>query len=117
MLPQIDQIGIARHPFEIVEAQIQRLLQRGDGAIEIAGQRIAARQVVEDRRVTGAKLGKLLVDPEAGDKFTTTSVVIPENLQGLHKSRVTADHAFHETNFDVQVPLFLTAQFLAVTVL
>jgi hypothetical protein len=38
MLPQIDQIGIARHPFEIVEAQVQRLLQRGDRAIEIAGQ-------------------------------------------------------------------------------
>ncbi len=116
MLPQAGQVRIAGQPFEIVKPQVERLLQGGDGLVEISRKRVTAGEIILDRRIVRPKLGELFVNFETGDKFAAPRVVIPQDLQRFHKGGITPDYSLHKTNLHVQVLRFLAAQFLTGTV-
>jgi len=108
----IEQVRFAdrlRIEFNVDPTAVDGLVQNCHGPLEVFCEGIAAGQIVEGGRILGPQLDQLLVDFEPFKEFSALGVIIPQDLQCLHVSRVPFDDPFHEADFDVQFLLFLPA--------
>src|ERR1043165_2211328 len=88
VLAQCLQIRVAREPFEIAIAEVEGHLDGLDGFLEFARERKAAREVVEHERVLRFELRELLVDLQTFLDAAALGVVVAQDLQRLHVSRI-----------------------------
>src|SRR6185369_1286719 len=113
MLAQRREVGVFGEPLEIGIAGIDRLQERCGGALELAGQRIAAGQVVLHQGIIGAQLGQLFINSQALAELLSPGVIITEDLQRLDVMGIAPDHSFDKADFYIQIPLFLSGQLLS----
>src|SRR2546425_590000 len=88
MAAQAMEVGVLHQPFEVAVALLDGAAQSADGPLIAFGQRVAAGQVVEHGRVLREQSGQLFVDLQAIVKLAPSRVIVPQNLQGLDKSRI-----------------------------
>lgn len=112
MFAQLAEIWIAGQPGEITIAELDGLFQCLDGALELVGQRIAAGKVVKDERVLRLQFRQAFVHFQAFVVPATPGVVVPQQLQRVHVSRIPADDTLDEPDLDIQIALLGAADLL-----
>lgn len=113
MFAQVREVGILREPFEIAVAIFEGAFEGFGGLVELAGEGIAAGEIVLDERVVRLHFGEALVDFEPEGVFAALGVIVAEDLQGVDILRIAADQPFQEPYFNIQVALFLAVERLA----
>lgn len=103
VLSQFPQIRIAAEPFQVAIAEIESVIQRIGGLLELAGERVAAGEIVMSHRIFRTMLDEPLVDAQTVLEAAAFRVVIAEQAQGVHVSGVTAHQTLEKRNFDIEV--------------
>ena len=116
VLAHIVQVGVFVHCFEIAVSEVDGGMEGFQGQFQLAGERVAAGEVVLDDGIAGAQPGQALVNFQPFGVVAAAGVIIAQYLQGLNVSRVAADDAFKKKNLQVQVLQFPACQFIAWTV-
>lgn len=107
LFSQGGQIGIAPEPLEIGVTQADGLEQGDRGAVELAGQGIAASEVVMGIGIGRPRSGHFLIDLEALAEATEFGVVVPQDVEGLDIAGISADQSLEEVDFDIEITDFL----------
>ena len=113
MLAKPGEIRVFAQPFEITVTQVKRAIQRLRGRGKALRKRITTGQVVLHKRVAGAQARQLFVHFQTLFEAAAARVIVAQDLQGLKVGRIAPDNAFQEADFDVEIALFLSGQFLS----
>src|SRR5690349_18812185 len=101
VLAELAQIGIAREPFEIAVAEGEGFFEGTRGEVEFTIERVAAGEIVKDKRIFWLKAGQLFVHLQAVVEVAALGVVVAEDLQSFDVLRGAANDSLHEGNLDV----------------
>ncbi|PWU14989.1 MAG: hypothetical protein C5B50_16135 [Verrucomicrobia bacterium] len=103
VLSERAQVRITSQPAEIAVAQCDSLFEGGRSQIELAVQRITAREIVEDQRVVRFEPGELLIYAQTALVGTSLSVVVSENLKRLDVPGVPPDDTLEKANLNIKI--------------
>jgi len=90
---------------EIAVAELQRLFQRGRGAVKLFHERATAREIVKDQRAARFQLREMFIHLEALRVAAALRVVVAQQLQRVPRNRDRGGPAPPRIRFCVKVAL------------
>jgi hypothetical protein len=113
LLAEFFQVRVSGKPRKIAVAKAQGFFQRERGAVELAGERVAAREVVKHERAFGFEPCEAFVHVQTLAEAPALRVVVAKQLQRVHIIWVAADDSLDELNLRVEVALDGAARFFS----